>query len=808
MQEAGIDVVDVLDWLGHDLISVDQVTRRVLYVSPSAAARMQITREAVLATTIDDATALRILRALGMDDEGASRIIRALSGPVGSSDVVEYGVRTQDEEHWRAAHLRVVAASPGPRVDIIGRNVDELVRARTERAAALALRDVGDAVAVAVDVAAAAQAVADHVQAHLRCERASVGVFDGRTGPLGGVRAVAGVGQELPGHASRAAVDALVARYGAFGQMSDEHLNEPETAAYFRMLGLSNMAFALIGSERERLGMVTVSSAKARRFGARELEFLRNVAERLAGPLAQKALDAERRHAAATLSAAQQRMNTALESSGTGVWEWHAATRALTCDATCAAIWELDPAGDALSAVVRSRIPTEDLPVLERAMATATQDANSGGRYLAEYRFNAPSGQKHILARGRCSFAADGSPVRLIGTAQDVSDLRRLEGKLVAAQKLESLGVLAGGIAHDFNNLLVGILGNAGLAKLELPPTSPVIEAIDGIETAALRASELTRQLLAYAGKARFVISSIQLEHLVQEMGHLLTAVIGKGVVLRYQFAHNVPPVRGDATQLRQVVMNLITNASDAIGERSGIITVATSLVAADRAYLDDTLFDNALEPGEYVCLQVSDTGAGMTAETRARIFEPFYTTKFTGRGLGLAAVQGILRAHRGALKVYSETGRGTTFKILLPAADGAPDVKERPMPSTSPTSVGHVLVIDDEETMRNVTRRVLKSAGISVLLATDGVEGLEVYRAHRDEIDLVLLDVTMPRMGGEETFRQLRQLNPNVRVLLSSGYSEQEATAQFAGKGLAGFIEKPFHAAVLLEKVRTLLRR
>jgi nitrogen-specific signal transduction histidine kinase/ActR/RegA family two-component response regulator len=389
----------------------------------------------------------------------------------------------------------------------------------------------------------------------------------------------------------------------------------------------------------------------------------------------------------------------------------------------------------------------------------------------------------------------------------DITEARKLEAKVQHAQKLESLGVLAGGIAHDFNNLLVGILGNAGLALDELPSEAPARDRLADIQTAAIRASELTKQLLAYAGKGRFVIGRIDLRRLVEEMGHLLAAVIPKNVLIKYTFSANVPLIEGDATQLRQVVMNLITNAADAVGKRSGIITVSTSLIEADRAYLADTYLDEGLPGGYYVSLEVSDTGLGMSLETRMKIFDPFFTTKFTGRGLGLAAVIGILRSHRAAIKVYSEVGRGSTFRVLFPAVDGSPDaIRAAGAPTVVWRGSGTILVVDDDEAVRNVAKRILERAGFRVLVAVDGIDGLAVFREHTSEIGVVLLDVTMPRMGGEETFRQLRQLAPEVRVVLSSGYSAQEATSHFAGKGLAGFVEKPFTPQELLERVRAVL--
>jgi len=228
--------------------------------------------------------------------------------------------------------------------------------------------------------------------------------------------------------------------------------------------------------------------------------------------------------------------------------------------------------------------------------------------------------------------------------------------------------VLAGGIAHDFNNLLVGALGNAGLALMELAPESPVRPLIEDIQRATVRAADLTRQLLSYSGKGRFVLAHLDLARVVREMSHLLGAVVPEQVAIEYELSQSLPPVEADAAQIRQVLMNLVTNASDAIGSRPGVITVRIRVVDADAGYLADTFVDDGLAPGRFVCLEVSDTGAGMTPETVAKIFDPFYTTKFVGRGLGLAAVLGILRGHKGAIKVSSEPSRGTTFTALLPA--------------------------------------------------------------------------------------------------------------------------------------------
>lgn len=388
----------------------------------------------------------------------------------------------------------------------------------------------------------------------------------------------------------------------------------------------------------------------------------------------------------------------------------------------------------------------------------------------------------------------------------DITDRKRaeeeqlnLEKQLLHAQKLESLGVLAGGIAHDFNNLLTSIVGNTDLALLRLNPESPVRDNLHRVEQAATRAADLARQMLAYSGKGKFVIEAIDLNRLVEEMGHMLEVSISKKAVLRFNFASPLPSVEGDATQLRQVIMNLVINASEAIGDKSGVIAVSTGCMQCDRKYLSSAWLNENISEGLYVWVEIADTGCGMDKETIAKIFDPFFTTKFTGRGLGMAAVLGIVRGHKGAIKVYSELGRGTTFKFLLPAGDKP---KELFNGDADPTAIwtggGTVLLVDDEETVIGIGSEMLKELGFDVLTAMDGREALDVYRQHEDRITLVIIDFTMPHMDGEQCFRELRGITPDIKVVMSSGYNEQEVTQKFLGKGLAGFIQKPYKLSML----------
>ncbi|MGE0355017.1 MAG: response regulator, partial [Gemmatimonadales bacterium] len=391
---------------------------------------------------------------------------------------------------------------------------------------------------------------------------------------------------------------------------------------------------------------------------------------------------------------------------------------------------------------------------------------------------------------------------------------RRLEQQLLHAQKLESLGVLAGGIAHDFNNLLVGVLGNASLALEELPEDSAVRETIKDVEVAALRAAELTRQMLAYAGRSVFEVQLIDLPRLVREMTHLLRAVISKKATLHFEFPADLPAVNGDPTQLRQVVMNLITNASDALGAGGGRILISAHLLEADRDYLATSYLDDQLPAGKYVALSVTDTGRGMDAETRDRMFDPFFSTKFVGRGLGLAAVLGITRAHHGTIHVESEPGVGTTITLLLPSsgrspgqAVAEPPAEVPPGPGAPRGARGKVLVVDDERAVLSVAERILTRAGFEVATAGSAREALA--RVAGDEAyAVVLLDVSLPELTGEELLRQIRDLRPGIPVVLSSGHSESEIRRRFADLGVDAVVPKPFLPDELVAQLKTVAAR
>lgn len=451
------------------------------------------------------------------------------------------------------------------------------------------------------------------------------------------------------------------------------------------------------------------------------------------------------------------------------------------------------------------------LPAEERAANPLTfATLATGTRLLTERSFRHRDGRA-VWAELSATLLPDGRHLAIVRdiTERKAADeeRRRLEAELQHSQKLESLGVLAGGIAHDFNNLLVGILGNAGLALADLPPASSARRAIEQLEIAAKRASELCRQMLAYSGRGTLEKCPIELAEVIREMIDLLVVSTSKKVQLRYDFAREPCVIEGDAVQLQQLIMNLITNASEAMGKGSGTVTARIRSTVVDQEMLADGFIADPIPSGNYVRLEVADDGPGMDPQTKARIFEPFFSTKFTGRGLGLSAVLGIVRRHQGAIRVDSTPGAGTVVTVLLPrSAAPAVAVSTPSADWQNYRGSGTILVVDDEEAVRNVAQRILARFGFDVILAADGVEAVDAYARLRERIDAVLLDWTMPRMNGEETWQELRRINPNVCVILSSGFNENDAADQFGEHGFSAFLQKPYGPADLLRKLTAVL--
>jgi len=348
------------------------------------------------------------------------------------------------------------------------------------------------------------------------------------------------------------------------------------------------------------------------------------------------------------------------------------------------------------------------------------------------------------------------------------------------------------------------VIAHAELALKRLPPESPAINHLQQIQLASNKAADLAGQMLAYSGKGKFVVETLDLNRVIEEMMHLLQVSISKNASLQFNLGQQLPAVEVDATQLRQVLMNLVINASEALSDVNGMITISTGTLNCDRDFFSESWLDADLSAGLYVYCEIKDTGCGMDKETLRRIYEPFFSTKFTGRGLGMAAVQGIVRGHKGAINVHSEVGKGSTFKVLLPAISG-PSFQTVAADSVKDwQGSGQVLLVDDEQTVRDVCKTLLEELGYDVLTASNGLEALTLFMEHRETIDLVLMDLTMPIMSGEEAFLEMRKLDPKVKVIMTSGYAEQEISHLIDSKSLSGFIQKPFRLATLRDTLHT----
>jgi len=398
--------------------------------------------------------------------------------------------------------------------------------------------------------------------------------------------------------------------------------------------------------------------------------------------------------------------------------------------------------------------------------------------------------------------------IGLLIMIEDLTARIQAEEAMLHLQKTESLGVLAGGIAHDFNNLLVAIMAQSSLALLKMDDDAPARPNIERSNNAAKRAADLTKQLLAYSGRGRFHISHLNMNDLIEENLELFTATIPKHIKLTRKLTSNLPLIEVDSPQIQQVVMNLIINAAEAIGENPGTIHLATHLKTVGR---NDSHYGQyvtgLLDIGQYVRLEVRDTGSGMDAETLKNIFDPFFSTKETGHGLGLAAVLGIVNGHHGALSVHSNEN-GTVFNVLFPALEESlitkgSAVKEKIINDKYLSSNGEVLIIDDEKTVCMAVTDILGLDGIKTISAYNGRDGVALYQEKQDKIALVILDLSMPGWSGQRTLTELRAINPHACIILSSGYSKEDAVQQFNEDVPSAFLSKPYNANELIGTVK-----
>ncbi|MEM8931776.1 MAG: ATP-binding protein [Acidobacteriota bacterium] len=430
----------------------------------------------------------------------------------------------------------------------------------------------------------------------------------------------------------------------------------------------------------------------------------------------------------------------------------------------------------------------------------------------------------------------DGDVIGILGTFEDITERRqaeqeleryrahleqlveertaqqlRLEKRMLRAQRLEGLGVLAAGVAHDFSNLLVGVIGNLDLALDELPTDEPNAALLRDALDAATRAGNLCRQMLACSGQGRIAVQDTDLDEILAELRPLLTSSIGKMIHLDIEMGGPLPPCEADQTQIRQMLLNLVINASEAIGDEPGRISIRAGITTCDAERLKRAYVAGSAEPGPFVHLEIVDDGCGMAPEVRDKIFDPFFTTKFTGRGLGLASVLGIVRAHGGLVEVDSEPSRGTCFRILLPvsrSADRATASRPNGLVEAPgrPLSGIRILLVDDEQAVRQLAARVLGRAGCQVVTAPDGLLAVETFERRHREIDCVILDLTMPRMGGIEAFGHMRTIRPELKVVLSTGYSVDILPDAMRYDALVRILNKPYHARDLVHSIGLLL--
>jgi signal transduction histidine kinase len=431
------------------------------------------------------------------------------------------------------------------------------------------------------------------------------------------------------------------------------------------------------------------------------------------------------------------------------------------------------------------------------------------------YRINIESDDEPGRAARAINNLADALQQRGEENVRLQEERLELERQMLQTQKLESLGVMAGGIAHDFNNLLQSMLGNMELASMKLSPDSEPHKLIAHSMYSARRAALLTNLMLTYVGKGLITKKELNLNELVMENAEMLHTAVSSAVKMELHLSAELPFILADEAHIQQVVMNLIINAAESIEEPPGFVALATGIQDCDQTFLNASLLEDKPEPGRFVFLEISDNGCGMSAETLKRLFDPFFTTKFTGRGLGMSAVMGIMKMHCGALFVESQPGKGTTFRALFPVLESAPTAPHQiPVAPQSETVTftenelsGVALVVDDEKSVLRICTKMVKLCGLTVITACDGVDAVDKFRKHADEIDIVLMDLTMPNMDGIAAMGEIYDIRPTARVILSSGFNNDELSERITSQPPSGFIRKPYNMNELEIEIRRVLQ-
>jgi PAS domain S-box-containing protein len=422
---------------------------------------------------------------------------------------------------------------------------------------------------------------------------------------------------------------------------------------------------------------------------------------------------------------------------------------------------------------------------------------------------------------GKVIYGENGFPLALQGVTRDITERKRFEQdrlemakKLLDTQKIESLNVMAGGIAHDFNNQLSVVLGNLELALDDLPPSSEAKASVMNAIRASERSAELSRQILIYTGSTLHFPVNLDLNELLDKNRDLLKLGVSDHVALDLEIGDRLPHIKGDADQIQRLVMNILINASEAIWDKPGQVRLSTGVVDCDETYLSHSRLQEKPKPGRFVFLEITDNGCGMDVEMQRKIFDPFFTTKFLGRGLGMAEGLGIVKGHHGALFVVSQIGKGTTARVLFPVSKEAQvsDVTNLEVVKTPPVSPETVnlrktiLVVDDEELVRSMVLKRLEILGYDTIAASDGDAGVRIFQTLSNQIDLVILDLAMPKMNGVEALGELIRIKPDVKVILSSGYTEDVVMRSFPGKRPVGVLHKPYKMEELKGELERLL--
>jgi two-component system cell cycle sensor histidine kinase/response regulator CckA len=442
---------------------------------------------------------------------------------------------------------------------------------------------------------------------------------------------------------------------------------------------------------------------------------------------------------------------------------------------------------------------------LDRCWEVYSSSFDARRTFQMEYRLRRVDGEyRWLLDHGVPRFEPGETFAGYIGSCIDITDLKRTHEKTLSQQKLESVGALAGGVAHDFNNILGAILAHSELGLAELANGSRPEQELQSIRAASIRGAEIVRQLMIYAGEDSDVSELIDVSTILEEMLELLRISVSKHVRLETHLAKNLPPVRANPGQLQQLAINLITNASEAIGDWDGAIRVTTERMSVDRD--SPWVAMEGLAEGDYLQLEVSDTGCGMTLETQARVFDPFFTTKLAGHGLGLAVVQGVVRCLGGKVRLVSAPGKGSTFQILLPCvappAQAMPSATRRSKARELRSGAATVLVVEDEVALRQAVSKMLRKRGFSVIEASDGSAALDLIRAHQDQIDVLLLDITLPGASSREVLEEGKRLRPKMATIITSAHNREMAASSLAGT-IDYFIRKPFRSADLIDMIR-----